>query len=413
MTDTSASPGASSTLRLGLSSGALYPAVATEDVPEAAARMGVADLELMLQTAGEHEPAFVRQLRANLQAAGTRLHAVHSYQPPHPLVSPYRRRAEEARDLFRRAVALTGELGGHAIVWHGLCRAELDLPDAWERLLATTADLASICVEAKITLALENVSWCALPTVRDVMAFAARISELGSPGSIGFAFDPFQASEAGANPFMILAAMEPHLADVHLSDFRAGGAARHLLPGDGDLPWPALLRAVANSGYRGPMMVEAPVPDAEAFARVHALIDPVLTDIAAEADPCAGTPPAGVREGIALFNEQKFYEAHEVIEHEWHAERRPVRRLYQGILQIGVGFHHARGGNHKGALLLLADGIAKTSAFQPACQGLDTARLVCESQLGLDRLAALGPRRLAEFDWSSVPLVHPAVSLEP
>jgi len=26
----------------------------------------------------------------------------------------------------------------------------------------------------------------------------------------------------------------------------------------------------------------------------------------------------------------------------WRAERRDVRRLYQGILQIGVAFHHLR-----------------------------------------------------------------------
>src|SRR3712207_7515461 len=59
--------------------------------------------------------------------------------------------------------------------------------------------------------------------------------------------------------------------------------------------------------------------------------------------------------------------------YEWHAERRPIRRLYQGILQIGVGFHHARGGNHKGALLLLTDGIEKASGFVPSCQEIGRA----------------------------------------
>src|SRR5215213_5072472 len=67
-------------LRLGLSSGALYPEVAAEDVPAAATRMGLPDLELLLQTAGEYGPAFVRALTANVAAAGCRVHAIHSYQ---------------------------------------------------------------------------------------------------------------------------------------------------------------------------------------------------------------------------------------------------------------------------------------------------------------------------------------------
>ena len=73
-----------------------------------------------------------------------------------------------------------------------------------------------------------------------------------------------------------------------------------------------------------------------------------------------------VRQGIALFNERRFYEQHEVIEHEWHAERGPIRRLYQGILQVGVGFYHALNGNQKGAVLLLTDGVEKLSAAVPS-----------------------------------------------
>jgi hypothetical protein len=124
------------------------------------------------------------------------------------------------------------------------------------------------------------------------------------------------------------------------------------------------------------------------------------------AAPCAGSPPPGVLEGIRLFNERAFYECHEAIEHEWHAERGEIRLLYQGILQIGVGFHHTRSGNHRGAVLLLTDGIAKTSRFLPRCLGIETGRLAMESQACLDRIVALGPERLGEFDVAEAPLVH-------
>jgi sugar phosphate isomerase/epimerase len=378
----------------------------------------VTELEVMLQTPGEYERSLIGALRANAEAAGVRIHALHAWQESHRLLDPYRRRALEGRDRFRRAIAAAAEVGARALVWHGPWRQELRVPDAWDRFLAATADLAVECAAAGVTLAIENVSWCALPDARAVAAFAARLPEVGPPGSLGFAFDPFQAAEAGANPFMVLAAMGDRVVDVHLSDRReADPAARHLPPGEGDLPWPALLRAIAGV-YAGPLMVEASLgPDGEGFGRIRDYLLPLIAALGTGGDPatrCEGTPPPGVLEGIRLFNAREFYECHEAIEHEWHAERGEIRALYQGILQIGVGFHHARNGNHRGAVLLLTDGIAKTSRFVPRCLGIETGRLVAESQVCLDRIDALGPARLGEFDIDDVPLVHltPAAAVD-
>jgi hypothetical protein len=75
-------------------------------------------------------------------------------------------------------------------------------------------------------------------------------------------------------------------------------------------------------------------------------------------------------------------------------------------LQIGVGLLHAQRGNHTGALLLLADGIEKTSEFAPVCLGIDTGRLAAESQAALDRLRELGPEHLGEFDFAMAPQVR-------
>jgi len=397
------------TLRLALSSGALYPTVQTEDAPREAARLGVDTVELLLQTAGEYEPSFIDILAANAAAAGVRVHAIHTFLALHPFFTPYRRRTEEARAKFAQAVEAAHRLGARAIVWHGASREEFAEVGGWEPFLATAADLAGMCHEAGVTLAIENVSWCAVATVREVQELAARMPTLGPAGSVGFTFDPYQAAAADANPFMILAAMEGQLVNVHISDRREGDSSRRRLPpGEGDLPWPALLRAVAASGYEGPLIVEASLgaDPAATMARIRERIEPLLATLGGEDDPCAGQMPPGVAEGIRLFNERRFYECHEEIEHEWHAERGPIRVLYQGILQIGVGFHHARGGNHRGAVLLLRDGIAKVSRFLPRCRGIDTARLVRESQACLDQIIALGPGRLAEFDWDMVPLIH-------
>ncbi len=405
--------GARSSPRLGLSSGALYP-TPTEAVPAVAAARGFADLEIMLQTAGEYEAAFVRVLAGRCRAAGCRVHAVHVWQEFHPLLSPYRRRAEEGRARFDRAIAAAARLEAGVIVWHGAKRGEVAAPADRERFVAVAAERAAVCAAAGLGLAVENVSWCVLGDVREVAAFAARLPALGEAGrQLGFAFDPFQAAEAGANPFMLLAAMGDRVLDVHLSDRReADPAARHLPPGEGELPWPALIRAIAGV-YRGPLMLEGVVgAELSRLDAARAYLEPLLRVVqgADAADGCAGEPPPGVAEGIRLFNAREFYACHEVIEAEWHAERRPIRRLYQGILQIGVGFHHALGGNHQGALLLLGDGIAKTEAFAPRCLGIETGRLALESGRCLDALRELGPARLGEFDPATIPLVHRAAA---
>jgi predicted metal-dependent hydrolase len=120
---------------------------------------------------------------------------------------------------------------------------------------------------------------------------------------------------------------------------------------------------------------------------------------------CSAPAPPELLEGIRLFNAGEYFECHEVLESIWRAERDPVRYLYQGILQVGVGLHHLRNGNFRGATLLLRDGIDKTSHFRPACLGVDTATLCDQAQRCLDQLHALGRERIAEFNWALAPAI--------
>ena len=122
---------------------------------------------------------------------------------------------------------------------------------------------------------------------------------------------------------------------------------------------------------------------------------------------CREAPPAGLLEGIALFNAGEFYECHHALEALWLEERDPIRYLYQGILQIGVGFYHLGvRRNYRGAVLLLRDGIDKVRRYEPVCMTIDTARLCDEAQVCLDQLHALGRDEIDRFDWSRVPRVH-------
>jgi len=99
------------------------------------------------------------------------------------------------------------------------------------------------------------------------------------------------------------------------------------------------------------------------------------------------TPPL-LAEGVRLFNQGRYFEAHEVLEQAWLAEPGPIRAVYQGLLQVGVGLHHAARGNRDGALRLIDRGCERLGPFLPAALGLDVAGLLEEAARARALIAA-------------------------
>jgi predicted metal-dependent hydrolase len=116
--------------------------------------------------------------------------------------------------------------------------------------------------------------------------------------------------------------------------------------------------------------------------------------------------PELVLKGIEEFNKGEFYECHEYLEEAWMQEPRRVRFLYQGILQVGVGFYHQRNGNWRGATGLLRNGTIRLKEFEPVALGIDVARLIRECERCLEELEELGRERVREFDQTRVPKVE-------
>lgn len=128
------------------------------------------------------------------------------------------------------------------------------------------------------------------------------------------------------------------------------------------------------------------------------------------ADACREAPPVLLLAGVRQFNARQFFECHETLEELWKTERRAVRQLYQGILQVGVGFYHLRRGNYRGAVLTLGWGLARLRPLRPECQGVLVERLVAEAEAAARTLAALGPQRMSEFDPRLIPTIQFSVA---
>ena len=106
-----------------------------------------------------------------------------------------------------------------------------------------------------------------------------------------------------------------------------------------------------------------------------------------------------------MFNAGEFFEQHEVLEDLWRAERGPIRELYQGILQVGVGFHHLGRGNYHGAVALLDRGLSRLRGVAPDALGLDVAGLIVAASAARDLIVDLGPNHLDRFDRARIPKI--------
>jgi uncharacterized protein len=115
---------------------------------------------------------------------------------------------------------------------------------------------------------------------------------------------------------------------------------------------------------------------------------------------CDGSMHPRAREGILLFNQRRYFEAHEELEAAWRAERGKVRELYQGILEAGVTYLHIRRGNYPGALKVYQRSMRWLRSWPSICRGADVGQLREDLHAAVAEIQRLGQERLGEFDQS-------------
>ena len=66
-----------------------------------------------------------------------------------------------------------------------------------------------------------------------------------------------------------------------------------------------------------------------------------------------------LQKAIDLFNNQKWYEAHDAFEDIWNDLVGDERQIVQGILQVSVSQFHLNKGNLNGAMILIGEGLGR------------------------------------------------------
>jgi uncharacterized protein len=93
-----------------------------------------------------------------------------------------------------------------------------------------------------------------------------------------------------------------------------------------------------------------------------------------------------LRSGIALFNDRRFWHAHEAWEEIWLTAESDTRTFLQGLIQLSAAYHHLERGTLRGAVRL----------FDAALERLSTAG---DTRFGVD-LTGLLERARDHREWS-------------
>ncbi|MGW0874889.1 TIM barrel protein [Streptomyces sp. NPDC002740] len=159
-------------------------------------------------------------------------------------------------DLLLRAVQIAGDLGAHAVhCFSGTLPPGTAPETAWQRLAETLAPVLVTAASAGIPLAIEPEPGHLLATLAD---FHPLRRALDDPASLGLTLDigHCQCLEPLA-PADCVRAAAPWLRHVQIEDMRRD-VHEHLPFGDGEIDFPPVLAALADTGYRGLTVVELP-----------------------------------------------------------------------------------------------------------------------------------------------------------
>ncbi len=113
---------------------------------------------------------------------------------------------------------------------------------------------------------------------------------------------------------------------------------------------------------------------------------------------CEGPLHPAAIEGIRLFNQGKYFEAHEELETAWRDEPGPIRSLYQGVLQIAVAYFYLTRDNYVGAVKVYGRSLKWLHAYPDSCRGVDVGQLKHDAETVFAEVERLGPERLSTLN---------------
>ena len=109
-------------------------------------------------------------------------------------------------------------------------------------------------------------------------------------------------------------------------------------------------------------------------------------------------------DGINLFNDKKFYEAHESWEELWTEFNLDDALLIQGLIQLSVAYFHITNINLKGSKNLFNKSLPKLEKFKlKNNRSINVQEIIDTAEIALQKVISI--KNVNDFDWNMVPKI--------
>ncbi len=197
--------------------------------------------------------------------------------------------AERARrlDFCRYAIDCAAELGSDCVsLFSGLSTEPAPVDVIWHWLIDGLSRVLDYAANRNVTVALEPEPGMFIDTTASFVELRRRLGDdrLRLTLDVGH----LHCVDEGPMP-QIIVGLAPLLANVHLEDMRAG-VHEHLMFGEGEIDFRAVLGALYTTRYTGPIHVELSRHShqgPEAARKAFEFLQPILAEI------CGSLPPSG------------------------------------------------------------------------------------------------------------------------
>lgn len=235
-------------MQLGLSTAAFYGRWETEEAAAQIAKLPLDCAEVFLQSDSELTVEFAQLVKKNLGGiACTSVHPLGGYE--NHMAGRPARQMKDAFAHFEQILDAGAALGAKTFVYHGRNTPQLSpLPWNLKWNIEAITPMCALAQQREMDIGWENVFWCQLTTPERVLEAKAALPQ------VRFTMDIKQAMRAGRNPIDYAYAMGGQLCNVHVCDWREDGSL--CLPGEGIFDFRALIAALREVGYAGPVIME-------------------------------------------------------------------------------------------------------------------------------------------------------------
>ena len=179
-------------------------------------------------------------------------------------------------DFYTYAIDRAAELGSDCVsLWSGTLREPISREQAMDRFVAGLREVLDYAAIHNVVVAFEPEPGMLIDTTR---AFEELLERIDSP-NLRLTLDVGHLHCQGETPIADhIRRWSGRLVNVHLEDMRAG-VHEHLMFGEGEIEFPPVMAALAESGYSGGIHVELSRHSHEgplAARRAYEFLQPLL-----------------------------------------------------------------------------------------------------------------------------------------